>query len=503
MALSEMPSGKVAVFFDLDRTLLPDSAGMHLAAGMVEAGLLKGAERVAAQMFRPVAAVLRETYRRTGETWLSVRLSRRGMRGLVGRPVARLQAAAEHIVDRLERNVFAEARTLIASHHDRGHVVVVASSTWIGVVEPLAMRLGADHVIATAYAVEDGRFTGDHLGAWLFGPEKARAVRDFAEREGILLSESYAYTDAWYDRFLLEEVGHPRAVNPDAALRGLALARGWPVLEFRNATGAPRGGADVFDLLRPLLHPLLFPARIEIEGIENLPREGAAIVASNHRSYLDGLTLAAIGSRRGRKLRFLGKREIFEAPVVGHVARAAGQIPVDRGSGSVRPLREALDALERGEAVAILPQGTIPRGEEFFEPRLKGRVGVARMALASGAPIIPVALWGTEKIWPRNARVPDLSQLKATVYARVGEPIYLKASPGDEEDEATLAALTQQVMDAISDLLPDDVRNPGPASREDIARATPPKVPVVQEVLGIPAKLARGALASIPRLLRR
>ncbi|MGH2726810.1 MAG: HAD-IB family hydrolase, partial [Actinomycetota bacterium] len=342
---------------------------------------------------------MRETYRRTGENWLSVQLSRRGMRGLAGRPVDRMRAAGEHVVERLDRLVYSEARTLIESHRARGHLICVASSAWRGVVEPLALRLGADRVIATDYAVEDGRFTGDLLGAWLFGPAKARAVRELAESEGIRLGESYAYTDAWYDRFLLEEVGHPRAVNPDPALRATALFRGWPVLEFRNGA-TPRPGADLFDLLRPLLHPRLLPMRIEVEGDEHLPREGAFIVAANHRSYLDGLVLAAIGSRRGRKLRFLGKREIFEAPVLGHIAYAAGQIPVDRGSGSLRPLREALDALERGQAVAILPQGTIPRGEAFFEPCLRGRVGVARLALASGAPVIPVALWGTEDIWP-------------------------------------------------------------------------------------------------------
>ncbi len=504
MTMADLGSTRVAAFFDLDRTILPDSAGMHLAAGLIEAGLVEGWERRGAQLFRPVAAVLRETYRRTGETWLSVQMARRGMRGLAGRPVERLRAAGEQIVGRLEERVFSEARTLIASHKARGHMVVVASSTWRGVVEPLARRLGADRVLATDYAVEDGRFSGDLLGAWLFGPAKAVAVRELAEREGILLSESYAYTDAWYDRFLLEEVGHPRAVNPDVALRALALTRGWPVLEFRNATGATAAaGADLFDLLRPLLHPLLLPVRIDVDGIEQLPREGPCIVASNHRSYLDGLVLGALGSRRGRRLRFLGKREVFEAPVVGHVARAAGQIPVDRGSGSLRPVREALDALERGEAVAILPQGTIPRGEAFFEPRLRGRVGVARLAIASGAPVIPVALWGTERIWPRAARVPDPAALRGTVYARVGEPLYLKVPSGSEEDLPALEASTQAVMDRISELLPDGVRDHGAPSAEEIAAASPPAQPLVGELLALPGRVALGAIRSLPRMIRR
>jgi putative phosphoserine phosphatase/1-acylglycerol-3-phosphate O-acyltransferase len=490
------PRRRVAAFFDLDRTVLPDSSGMHLAAGLVEAGLVDGAERLAAQAFRPVAAILREVYRRTGETPLSVVLSRRGMRGLVGRPVDRLLAAGEHLAERLEARVWREARALIADHRSRGHLVVLASSTWRGVVEPLARRLGADRVVATEYAVEDGRFSGDLLGAWLFGPAKAAVVRELAEREGIALSESYAYTDSFYDRFLLEEVGHPRVVNPDPALRALALARGWPVLAFRNRE-RPAPAPDLFDLLRPLLHPLLFPVRLEVEGLEHLPREGPCIVAANHRSYLDGLVLAAIGSRRGRKLRFLGKREIFDAPVLGHLARAAGQIPVDRGTGSLRPLREALDALDRGEAVAILPQGTIPRGEAFFESRLRGRVGVARLALASGAPVVPVAVWGTERIWPRSARLPDLALLGETVHARVGEPFHLKASAGEEEDPATLEALTAEAMDRIAALLPEEVREPPPPTPEELARASPPAEPLLRELAALPLRTAAGALHRI------
>jgi putative phosphoserine phosphatase / 1-acylglycerol-3-phosphate O-acyltransferase len=328
-------------------------------------------------------------------------------------------------------------------------------------------------------------------------------VRELAEREGILLSESYAYTDAWYDRYLLEEVGHPRAVNPDVALRALALSRGWPVLQFSNAEGTAASGADLFDLLRPLLHPLAMPVRIDVDGIEQIPREGPCIIASNHRSYLDGLVLAALGSRRGRKLRFLGKREVFEAPVVGHVARAAGQIPVDRGSGSLRPVRDALDALDRGEAVAILPQGTIPRGEAFFEPRLRGRIGIARLAIASGAPVIPVALWGTERIWPRAARVPDLAALKSTVHARIGEPIYLKVPGGDEDDLATLEASTQEVMDRIAELLPEDVREQASPSAEQITAASPPNQPLIGELLALPGRAALGAIRALPRMLGR
>lgn len=495
-----MPVPRAAAFFDLDRTLLPDAAGMHIAAGLVEAGLLEGPERVGAVLFRPLATVLQGVYRAAGETWMSVALSKRGMRMLAGRPVDRMAQAGLHIAERLERRVFPEGRRLMERHHDKGHLVVVASSSWRGVVGPLAERLGADHVIATDYAEESGRFTGDLLGAWLFGPSKADAVRAFADEHNVHLNDSYAYSDAWFDRFLLETVGYPRAVNPDIALRALATVRGWPVLSFRGRDAEPTPGLEVYDLARVLLHPLAFPFRIDVEGFENIPRKGACILASNHRSYLDGLVVAALASRCGRKLRFLGKREIFEAPVLGQLVRSVGQIPVDRGSGSAKPLRSAVDALDRGEAIAILPEGTIPRGEDFFSPVLKGKPGVARLAVASGAPVIPIALWDTERIWPRSARVPDFARTKQTVSARIGEPLWLKASEGEEDDERLLDALTQQIMGRIAELLPDDVRVPGEPTLDQIAAADPPWMTVPQELLSLPLRFTASLTG---RILRR
>ena len=490
----------VAAFFDLDRTLLPDAAGMHIAAGLVEAGLLEGPERVGAVLFRPIAAAMREMYRATGETWMSVAMAKRGMRSLVGRPAERLTQAGLHIAERLENRVFPEGRRLIEQHHAKGHLVVVASSTWRGVVAPLAERLGADHVIATDYSVENGRFTGDLVGAWLFGQAKAQAVRAFADEHDIRLSDSFAYSDAWFDRYLLETVGYPRVVNPDLALRALATLRGWPVLSFRGRDAEPRPGPEIYDLARALLHPLVLPFRLDVDGLQNIPRDGGCILASNHRSYLDGLVVAALASRRGRKVRFLGKREIFEAPVFKHLVRAAGQIPVDRGSGSAKPLRSALDALDRGEAIAILPQGTIPRGEDFFTPVLNGKPGVARMAVASGAPVIPIALWDTEHMWPRSERVPDLAMIKRTVSARIGEPLWLKASEGEEEDERLFDTLTRHVMERIAELLPNDVRAPAQPTADQITAASPPSIPAAQELLALPIRFA-ASLTS--RMLRR
>lgn len=471
-----MPS-RAAAFFDLDRTLVAESTGFQMIDALADAGLLSETEQRLTALARPVTRALARLYSETGETWLWMRLTGGGVGRLKRWTVSELREVARLLSERLEAHVYAEARSLIDWHRREGRLVCVATSTGRELIAPLTEKLGVDCVVATEYEEEAGRLTGAYVDAWLWGPDKARAVRAFAEREGVDLADSYAYSDSSFDRHLLQAVGHPRAVNPDPALRALARVRGWPILTFRRAPGAPVLTAhEFFDVARALLHPALLPFALDLEGAGRIPRSGGVILASNHRSYLDGLVLAAVASRAGRKVRFLGKREIFDAPVLGQFARAAGQIPVDRGTGSTRPIQEALEGLAIGEAIAIFPQATIPRGEAFFEHRLRGKTGVARLGLASGAPVVPVAIWGTERIWPRSRRLPPpaAAVLKPAVHVRVGEPMALRAPASRRDERATLERLTQKVMDTIWAMLPEEVRRPPAATPEQVAMMTPP-----------------------------
>ncbi|HVE92962.1 MAG TPA: HAD-IB family hydrolase [Actinomycetota bacterium] len=462
---------KAAAFFDLDRTLLADSSALLMVEAFAEAGLVGPRDKT-------VADLTRGFYRVVGETWVGMQLTRRSIGRIAGWSVEEMRAAVRRSLDALDESVYDEARALIARHQSDGDLVCIATSTGRELVEPIAERLGADHLIASEYESDDGRFTGNLIGRWLWGPDKADAVRTFADEMGVDLEESYAYTDSWYDRHLLEMVGYPRPVNPDPLLRALAARKGWPVLTFGGGAMGAMGALELYDLFRPLAHPLLSPVAVEAEGIESIPEEGGCIIASNHRSYLDPVVLATVALRRGRKLRYLGKKEVFDAPLLGQFAKAMRQIRVERGTGDVRPLREAIDAVKRGEAAAIFPQGTIPRGRDFYSPKLEGKLGVARLALATGAPVIPVALWDTERIWPRASRVPKVQELatRRPVQARVGEPLTFKAPEGREEDREVLSGLTAEVMEAIGSLLPDDVRYPPEPSEEDIREAIPANV---------------------------
>ncbi len=225
---------------------------------------------------------------------------------------------------------------------------------------------------------------------------------------------------------------------------------------------------DIQRLMLSFTHPLFIPyARFDIAGVENIPESGPVIIVGNHRSYFDPLAIAVTIGRTDRSVRFLGKKEVFDAPIVGHLATALGGIRVDRGTGSDGPLQAAAEALERGDMVAVMPQGTIPRGAAFFDPKLKGRWGAARLAAMTGAPVIPIGLWGTEKVWPRSARLPNVLNIvdPPLVTVRVGLPVALKYQSPDAD--------TKRIMKALMDLLPPDSRVKHQPTAEELASALP------------------------------
>src|SRR5262249_3488547 len=285
----------------------------------------------------------------------------------------------------------------------------------------------------------------------------------------VSLDESYAYSDSYYDVPLLSAVGHPVVVHPDPRMRLQAVARRWPTITLDAPPGVPKFfGIEPQQALMPFARPeLVLYANLDINGTRNIPSAGPAILCGNHRSYFDPLAIGYAVAKRGRPVRFLGKKEVFDAPVVGDLARAMGGIRVDRGTGSDEPLKEAADALEAGEVVVVLPQGTIPRGLAFFDPKLKGRWGAAKLAALTRAPVAPMGLGGTEKVWPRNARLPNLLNLTdpPDVSVTVGRSVDLAY------DDA--ASDTERIMDAIVELLPPEAHEFHVPTEEELARTLP------------------------------
>ncbi|HVT78667.1 MAG TPA: HAD-IB family hydrolase [Acidimicrobiales bacterium] len=452
-----------AAFFDLDRTLLRGASGPLITEALIQAGLVNERTLAAQQAIYRVFDVV-------GETLPSIALARAAAAAAKGWPVAAMRDAGKAAAERLDAIVAPYARPIIDEHRAAGRQLVLATTTPYELIRPLAQRLAFDDVIATRYAHTDGVLTGALDGGFVWSQGKLAAVRAWADEHGVDLADSYAYSDSIYDTPLLSAVGHPFAVNPDPRLALFAAVRRWPVLHLDVPAGIPKiMGLEPADLLKLAARPELIRfARFDIAGTDKIPRTGPAIIVANHRSYFDTVALGMTILRAGRSPRFLGKKEVFDAPVVGQVASALGGIRVDRGTGSAEPLRRAAEALEAGEAVALMPQGTIPRGEAFFDPVLKGRYGVARLAAMTRAPVIPVGLWGTEKVWPRAERMPRVWNVlrppKVTV--RVGDPVDLSY-----DDEA---ADVERVMAAIVALLPPEARERRTPTEEELRLAKPP-----------------------------
>ncbi|MBW3537021.1 MAG: HAD-IB family hydrolase [Actinobacteria bacterium] len=468
---------RAAAFFDLDRTVLRGASGPLVTGALVKAGLVPAASLRG-------QGLLYRFYDLVGETLPAMALARLAASASKGWAGEDVRQAGKAAAEELEQLVAPYVKGLLDRHRAEGRPVVLATTTPHDLVAPLAERLGFDDVIATRYAsTEDGAYTGALEGEFVWATGKLAAVRRWASENDVDVSESWAYSDSIYDLPLLWAVANPRAVNPDPRLRAFATAARWPVIHLDAPPGVPQiVGVEPLDVVRVAARPLpaglpslsegLFPyARFSFQHLERIPAEGPAIVVANHRSYFDPVVLGMAVLRAGRLPRFLGKKEVLDAPVLGALAKVAGTIRVDRGSGSDEPLRRAAQALDAGEVVVIMPQGTIPRGEAFFDPVLKGKTGAARLAAMTDAAVIPVGLWATELVWPRSERIPRVWNVlrPPRVIANVGEPV-----EGLDLGEGDAVADTERIMGAIVNLLPAEAKRKRPPTESEIKKAKPP-----------------------------
>jgi putative phosphoserine phosphatase / 1-acylglycerol-3-phosphate O-acyltransferase len=456
--------GRTAAIFDLDRTLLRGASGPLINQALKELGLRTTSI--------PGEGLLYKSYEVFGENPLGMALARAAALAVRGWPVDRLRAAGRRAAELLVSDIAAYVPALVEEHRRAGHLLVLATTTPDDLVRPLADLLGLDDVVATRYAWVDGVYTGKLQGGFVWGFGKLTALRKWADRHDVELSESFAYSDSINDLPMLSAVGHATAVNPDLALHALAMVRRWPVLHLDVPPGVPTlAGVEAFDVAKRVIRPELFPyARFDIAGTENIPDSGPFILVANHRSYFDVAALALVVRQKGRPTRFLGKKELFDAPVVGHLARALGGIPVARAGDASGSLGPAEQVLRAGEGLVVLPQGTIPRGRAFFDPDLRGKTGAARLAASTHAPAIPVGLWNTEAVWPRSSSMPNVVNVLSppTVRVRVGPAVDgLRLGPADA------VADTERLMAAIASLLPPEAREVREPTSEEMTRTYP------------------------------
>ncbi len=210
-----------------------------------------------------------------------------------------------------------------------------------------------------------------------------------------------------------------------------------------------------YGLAAVLLKPLTWMfMRKDWQGREHIPATGGVILAANHISHADPIALADyIVFGNARAARFLAKSTLFKGNgLVGRVMRGASQIPVHRHTADASlALKDAVSALQRGECIAIYPEGTVTRDPDKWP--MVGRTGVARLALLSGAPVVPVAQWGAQEILD-SYRTKGLHLLpRHTMHFLAGPPVDLSAYAGKELTAEVLRAATDEVMSAITDLV--------------------------------------------------
>jgi 1-acyl-sn-glycerol-3-phosphate acyltransferase len=191
-----------------------------------------------------------------------------------------------------------------------------------------------------------------------------------------------------------------------------------------------------------------------ISGVENLPSVGGAVLASNHVSYFDFMFIGFAARDRRRLVRFMAKKAVFDNPVSGPLMRGMHHIPVDRGAG-MTAYGAAVEALRDGELVGVFPESTISRA---FVPRMF-KTGAARMALEADVPLIPVVVWGGQRVWT-TGRKPTFTR-HVPVIVTIGAPIELS---GSESPVALTAVLHERVTKMVEEV---QRAYPPPTSVED------------------------------------
>ncbi|MFT5040889.1 MAG: putative phosphoserine phosphatase/1-acylglycerol-3-phosphate O-acyltransferase, partial [Hyphomicrobiaceae bacterium] len=304
-------------------------------------------------------------------------------------------------------------------------------------------ELGIEHIMCTELVVDDqGRFTGEVVTPTCYGQGKADAAQGFCEQHDVSLERSYFYSDSDEDLPLLLAVGNPRPTNPNSRLESIAAKRAWPVRSFTS-----RGTPGVVDVVRTALAigsmvPSLvlgLPAalldrdarsainlafttwgelgtalagiHVQVEGEENLWSNRPAVFVFNHQSAIDTLLLCKLLRRD-----FVGisKEEVRAYPVLGQAFAMAGTIFIDRFNSkkAVEALRPAVESLKEGMSIAIAPEGTRSLGPTVG-PFKKGAF---RIAMAAGAPVVPIVIHNALDALPKHAMVVRPTTIKITVF---------------------------------------------------------------------------------------
>lgn len=420
------PEGKhIGALFDLDKTLLTVfSAGAFMLARMRSGQMTRG---------EVLANVTAMTNYIRGDRAFSAMVET-SVRALKGEPEEAFLELAEQIFEKdLSASIYPEARALVKAHREKGHTLAIVSSATPYQIQHVARELGIEHILCTRYEVKRGKFTGEVVQPTCWGEGKAYYGRQLADAEGLDLAQSFFYTDSREDLPLLEIVGRPRPLNPDAELTKIAKQRGWPVQRFspsakpglrqilrsaliipallpsalvglpiRSLTGSTKRATDTAISTWSELACAAIGIELTIHGRENLWSQRPCVFIYNHQSSADALIVFRVLERD-----FVGvaKKEIAATPIFGKAAKAMGTVFIDRASSSASDARSslepAIDVLKKGQSIVIAPEGT--RSYSYKLGQFKK--GAFHIALQAGVPIVPFVIHNSIEISPKGAKI--------------------------------------------------------------------------------------------------
>jgi putative phosphoserine phosphatase/1-acylglycerol-3-phosphate O-acyltransferase len=371
------------------------------------------------------------------------------------------ETAEQVYTNELSGNIYPESRALVDAHFAKGHTVVIVSSATRYQVQHVAAELGVEHVLCNHLEVENGALTGELVPPVCYGKGKLDVARSFAKENGIDLSKSYFYTDGGEDIPLLEAVGSPRPLNPDATLQSKARREGWPVQNFDS-----RGLPGVWDIARTgLVYSGFFGSflaglpgwflnqsrrelintaipiwgdfgsaaaglQVATEGEEHLWSHRPAVFIFNHQSATDALILARL---LRRNFSGIAKAEMQSNPLVGTILGAVGTLFIDRGNHdqAIDALKPAVRRLKEGISVAIAPEGKRSLGYKLGEFKM----GAFHIAMQAGVPIIPIVIANSSDSMPKTGTIIRPAKIDVKVLPPVATDDWTAATIREHADQ--------------------------------------------------------------------
>ncbi|GAB2661068.1 HAD-IB family hydrolase [Prescottella soli] len=438
-AIAAAPEGPTTLAaFDLDGTLITG-----YSATVVYRDRLRHFDISLAELLRTTGAAFDTQFRGADVG----RLMEIAVSGLAGRSEDELWEWSQRLFrQEVASMIYPDVRRLLDAHRRAGHRIVMATSATTYQAQYLADDLGIDDILCSRPEVVDGMLTGEMTGPALWGPAKAKALREFADEVDAPLSEAFAYSNGVEDVPMLDSVGRPVALNPDRRLAGIAHDEGWlsvnlrkpergatPVATVRTGaalsaliagvgaavtagvlSGNRRTAANMVGSFGPDLALAICGIDVKITGEDNAWKDRPAVFMFNHQSSLDMLV---IGKVIKRDVTGVAKKEAARDPRFAAVGALLDVAYVDRSDSTQAraALAPAIEKLKGGTSIAIAPEGT-----RSPTPRLgRFKKGGFHLAMQAQVPIVPVVVHNAGDLMWRNSFVAH----PGTVYVDVLEPI--------------------------------------------------------------------------------